>query len=90
MGVEYPKTHDVGHVFAMQALRKGLDLDEEELAEIRNVSTDLATKRAPAFYFEEEHDEKDAANAFSQAQRILQIGLQLAQRLSASDDTKPP
>ena len=50
---------------------------------VRTVSEDLARKRAPAFYFEEEHDEAEARSAMADAQAILKLGRRLAKRLQA-------
>lgn len=81
IGVDYPKVHDVGEVFAKVMKEKGQALSEETLAEIRAISADLARKRAPAFYFEEEHDESEARFASAQAQWVLQLGRTLATQL---------
>jgi HEPN domain-containing protein len=74
VGVEYPKSHDVGAVFVQHARIVFPDLAEDVAGEIVRVSAELARKRAPAFYFEEEHDEVDARTAMGQASRIVAIG----------------
>lgn len=81
MGVEYPKVHDVGQVFAREVEERKLAIPEETLSEIKDISADLARKRAPAFYFEAEHDETEARTAFIQADKVLQFGRKLAAQL---------
>lgn len=81
MGVEYPKVHDVGEVFAREVEDRKLTVPEETLSEIKDISADLARKRAPAFYFEAEHNEAEARTAFAEAEKVLQFGRKLAARL---------
>lgn len=89
MGVEYPKVHDVGQVFAREVEERKLAIPEEMLSEIEDISADLARKRAPAFYFEAEHDEAEARTAFTHAVKVLQLGRQLAIRLQESIEDEP-
>jgi len=50
LGIEYPKVHDVGRVFADAVRKKCLDLDDVTLARITDISAMLSANRAPAFY----------------------------------------
>jgi HEPN domain-containing protein len=49
MGVEYPKTHDVGDTFARVCREKHIGVEEDILTEMQQISRQLAAERAPAF-----------------------------------------
>ena len=55
MGVEFPKTHDVGDTFAKICTEKIIEIEGEKLAEKQQISQQLARDRAPAFYIEKEY-----------------------------------
>lgn len=71
LGIDYPKVHDVGAVFAEQARKKIERLDERTVERIREISSKLAKERAPSFYFEKEYSEKDARMASEDASFVL-------------------
>ncbi len=81
LAIEYPKEHDVRDV--LSALVKSRPLPEWFAAEIEfmaNTSSDLARKRGPAFYGDEQaatppsqlFSREDAAKALNDVERIFQ------------------
>jgi HEPN domain-containing protein len=70
-GVEYPKVHDVGEIFAEQARRKIESMDENTIKRIREISKWLAKERVPSFYLEKEYSEGDARKAFEDSSWVL-------------------
>ena len=56
--IDYPKVHDTADVFIAALGRRQMGLSNDEAADVRAVSSRLAEKRAPAFYFE--YDEEPA------------------------------
>lgn len=80
LGADYPKAHDVGEVFKSCVRERLPDVDVRSLDDAVKISADLARKRAPAFYFEEESDRHEAEAALAQAERVSSFGRQLAQR----------
>ena len=72
-GVEYPKVHDVGSLFVKFVKEKKLEVNEEVLERIKNISEKLAKERAPAFYGEKNYTEKDAKEAMKGAKEILEF-----------------
>jgi HEPN domain-containing protein len=81
MGVDYPKEHDVGGLFAKVASERGIGLPDETLDDIMAISTSLAKKRAPAFYFEEDYNESEAKAAYEGAEKVFRIGQELRVKL---------
>ena len=59
--VDYPKVHDAADVFIDALASRQVGLSDTEAADVREVSSRLAEKRAPAFYFDEEADVAKAA-----------------------------
>ena len=47
--IDYPKVHDTADVFIAALARRRMGLSDDEAADIRAVSSRLASKRAPAF-----------------------------------------
>jgi HEPN domain-containing protein len=80
LGADYPKTHDVGEVFASCVRERLPDVDERALEDVVRVSADLARKRAPAFYFEEESDQPAAEASIAQAERVFCLGHEIERR----------
>lgn len=68
--VDHPRMHDVGGIFVGALAARGIQLEEREAAEVRQASTNLASKRAPAFYFETDETEADVRKAAENARRI--------------------
>ena len=67
LGIEYPKVHDIGKIFARSA-RSRLDIvDEETLKKIVFISTQLSKDRAPSFYGERLYGRKEAEEAYHNA-----------------------
>jgi len=71
LGVDYPKVHDVGFIFAEQARTKVPNVQEDTLERIKSVSTWLGEVRAPSFYMERDYTEEDAKQAFEEASFVL-------------------
>ena len=81
MCIEYPKSHDVGVVFTRACLRKGVNIDHNELAKIEKLSNDLAEKRGPAFYMEEIYTQEDAEKAKADAEFVMNFAESLSKKL---------
>jgi HEPN domain-containing protein len=81
MGIEYPKEHDVGEVFAQACVTRGLGLEEADLGAVREISARLARDRQPAFYMERRYSRDDAIRARHGAERVHGLVGQLAARL---------
>jgi HEPN domain-containing protein len=63
MNVEFPKIHNVAPILVQKLKEKEL-LEEESMGEkLISISSDLAKKRAPAFYQEIEYSEEEAVRA---------------------------
>ena len=71
LGIEYPKIHDVGKVFADVVRRKVGSMESETLEKIIHISTRLSEDRAPAFYGERSYGEEEAKEAHSDALFVL-------------------
>ena len=69
-GRAYPKNHDVGEAVVAALANQRKQLDTEFADWLMATSTDLARKRAPAFYGEAHFDAEDAAEAVAAAERI--------------------
>ena len=68
--VDYPKVHDTADVFIAALARRQMGLNDDEAANVRAVSSRLAEKRAPAFYFEYDEEADVARAAAEDARRI--------------------
>lgn len=73
LGVDYPKVHDVGHVFVQRAREKRIDLGESTLIRIEEISGWLGEARAPSFYFERDYGEADARKASEDADFVSSV-----------------
>ena len=71
--IDYPKVHDTADVFIAALGRRQMGLSDDEAADVRAVSSRLAEKRAPAFYFEYDEDAKVARAAAEDARRIHRL-----------------
>jgi HEPN domain-containing protein len=81
LGVDYPKSHDVAPLFSEIARKKGLEIKEGFLKWLEKTSADLASKRAPAFYAEEDYGYEDAKEAKESAEKVLTFGKELMEKL---------
>jgi HEPN domain-containing protein len=72
LGVDYPKIHDVGHIFAEQVVRKSFPIKEDILERIQEISFWLGKERAPSFYLERDYTEEDARKAFKDANFVYE------------------
>ena len=75
---DYPKVHDTADVFIAALARRRLGLSDDEAADIRAVSSRLASKRAPAFSFEYDEEADVACAAAEDARRIHGLCTRLA------------
>ncbi len=71
LGVEYPKIHDVGRVFADAVRKKIGEVDREMLDRMAWVCTRLCEERGPAFYGEKLYGEREARQAHRDAVFVL-------------------
>lgn len=67
LGIDYPKIHDVGSLFAEHAKKKSFPVKNNILDRIREISFWLSEARAPSFYLERDYTEADAQKAFEDA-----------------------
>ncbi len=67
LGIEYPKVHDIGKIFARSARSRVDIVDEETLKKIVFISTQLSKDRAPSFYGERLYGRKEAEEAYHNA-----------------------
>ena len=81
MGVEAPKTHDVGDTFAKICTEKKIAIESGKLAEMQRISLQLARDRAPAFYMEKEYTREQANQSLLSAETVLTEAQELSQRL---------
>jgi len=81
MGVEYPKSHDVGKIFERVCMEKGFRIEQTVLDELNRISSDLASKRGPAFYMEEIFEKQDAEKAKADAEVVLNFARSLTEIL---------
>ena len=81
MGVEYPKSHDVGGVFRRICIEMGLKVNSEKLDELEQISSDLAEDRAPAFYMERAYSKQEADKAKDDAGKVLNFARSFAKML---------
>ena len=82
MGVESPKTHDVGDTFAKVCTDKKIAISSRKLAEMQRISHQLARDRAPAFYMEKEYSREQASQALQSAETVLTEAEEMTQRLN--------
>ncbi len=81
MGIEYPKEHDMGDVFAQGCAARSLGVDDSELEAVREISARLARERQPAFHMERTYSRADATRARQGAQMVLGLVDRLAERM---------
>jgi HEPN domain-containing protein len=86
MGIEFPKQHDVGKVFARACQQKKIDISDEVIQQIKDISRSLAEERAPAFYMERQYTLQQAQEALASAKRVLQEAKKLASKLITQQD----
>jgi HEPN domain-containing protein len=73
LGVDYPKIHDVGLIFAKQAIRKSFPISSDVIEKVEEISSWLAEARAPSFYLERDYTEEDAQKAFEDATFVCEV-----------------
>ena len=71
--VDYPKVHDTADLFIASLARRQMALTADQAADVRAVSSRLAEKRAPAFYFEYDEEAGAARAAARDARRIYDL-----------------
>jgi len=81
IGIEYPKSHDIGSVFTRVCIERNLGVDPEELNKINDISKNLAEKRGPAFYAERIYIQKDAEKAKADAEFVMNFAESLSKKL---------
>jgi HEPN domain-containing protein len=83
IGVEYPKSHDIGPVFTRVCIERNLGVDPEELNKINDISKNLAEKRGPAFYAERIYTQEDGEKAKADAEFVMNFAESLSKKLRA-------
>lgn len=82
MAIDYPKVHDVGGVFEEAIEKRKIKIAKKTIKNILKISTELAKKRAPTFYYEEEYDQKEAKKAEKEAFWILKFAQKMTDQLT--------
>jgi len=85
MGIEYPKIHDVGELFARVVRGKIIDIEEEKIKKIKETSANLSRERSRAFYMERDFNKSEAEKAKEDAEKILNWTKRLAIKISNKD-----
>jgi len=67
MNVEFPKTHHIGPILLEYLKKTGVKISSESEGKLLFISSELAKKRAPAFYEEESYTLEDAEQAIKDA-----------------------
>jgi len=73
LGVEYPKVHDVGAIFAERVMIVLPETESALVEQIRDISRRLTNDREPSFYFERLYSEADARKAQQDAQQVSEF-----------------
>ncbi len=73
MGIEYPKEHDVGRVFARACGARNLSIGEPDLVNIMQISAWLARERQPSFYMDRRYSRAEAVRAREGAMTVLAL-----------------
>lgn len=81
IGVEYPKAHDISEVFEKACKEKGLDIEDEVLRQVSEISASLADERSPSFYMERQYTQHDAEIAKAGAECVLYEARKLAKKI---------
>ena len=81
MGIEHPKEHDVGSLFAEACAARKIEVDRAVLNAVREISARLARDRQPSFYMERVYQGEEAAHAREGAARVLALVEDLAEKL---------
>lgn len=72
LGVDYPKSHDVGLVLVQHARTKQCSVGDDVLDRIAKASSWLASHRSPSFYGEGDYSQADAGRAYEEAKFVLE------------------
>jgi len=83
MGVEYPKSHDVGEVFELTCIQNGIMVENTVLIRIKQISYELAKDRGPAFYIEKIYNKEEAEKAKVDAEFVINFAESLSTKLRA-------
>jgi HEPN domain-containing protein len=81
IGIEYPKSHDIGPAFTHVCIERNFDVDPEKLIKIKDISKNLAEKRGPAFYAERIYTQEDAEKAKADAEFVMNFAESLSKKL---------
>ena len=88
--IDYPKVHDAADLLVAALTARQMRLGEEEAADLRAVSSQLAEQRAPAFYFEYDEERGTAEIAARDARRIHQLCLRIVSDLERLRQASEP
>lgn len=81
LGIDYPKAHNVAPIFSQAVRQKGIGVAEDFLKWLEEVSANLASKRAPAFYCEMDCSCDEAKKAMEWAGQVMTFGKELLKKL---------
>lgn len=73
VGFEYPKVHDIGRFFSEALAKRGIQVEGAILERIEDISSELASRRSPAFYMETIYTEDEAKKAEADARWIIKV-----------------
>ena len=73
INIEFPKEHDLGGYLEQILIKKQIPFDKRKIKELKEISEELAEKRAPAFYGEVFYSEEEASRARKGAAKIKEF-----------------
>jgi len=81
MCFDYPKVHDVSKILGKVLKGRGIEVSDEQLTKITDISSELANKRAPSFYYERDYRQEEAEKARQDAAIVLKFAQEMAEKL---------
>lgn len=70
IGIEFPREYDRGGWLEEILLRKRIPFEKRKMTQVKEISEELAEKRAPAFYGEVFYSQKEARRARKGAEEV--------------------
>jgi len=85
MCFDYPKEHDVSKILGKVLKERGFEVSDEQLTKITDISSELANKRAPSFYYERDYRQEEAEKARQDAAIVLKFAQEMAEKLKKAE-----
>lgn len=84
LNIEFPKEHDIGKYFVQTLIERKIQFDVEFMEKVKELSEELAKKRAPAYYGDEFYSEEEALEAKQGAEQVRDFASQLIKKLATN------